>query len=288
MSRKPLTTTHPHNHVIARKDRKLGLLRISKNASTESKVRLDCHDWVPFSAFDGPSVAFLREPVSRFFSSVPETMLRMTQFVLAEPDRLDRVEVPVDVYDELLGAADASIEAVIDLMLELTEYAFFDAHHEPQFAFMTDRHMGLSIDPHLYLTESFEQAVSQIEARFDVPTLKPRERVNKGGAKPQEGRTALIDFARKTTGTGVYKTLDHSGFLGQRYNGSSGAMQLRDLNDLANKFSREVKGYSLDLPENVRARIEALYALDCELWKCVTDAGGDILASEVWARINKS
>jgi hypothetical protein len=285
MLRKPLTTTHPHNHVITRKDRKLGLLRISKNASTESKVRLDCHDWIPFAEFDAPVVAFLREPVSRFFSSVPETMLRMTHFVVAEPNRLDRVEVPVDVYDELAGAAQAPVEKVIDLFLELAEYTFFDAHHEPQHAFMADRHMALSINPYLYLTESFEQAITEIEARFSVSTVKPRERGNKGGAKPHEGRTALIDFARKTTGTGVYKTVNHSGFLGQRYNGSSAAMQLRDLNDLANHFSREVKAYSLDLPEDVRKRIEALYALDCELWQTITQKGGNVQASEVWPKL---
>ncbi|OZA54950.1 MAG: hypothetical protein B7X78_11240, partial [Sphingomonadales bacterium 39-62-4] len=101
ISRAPLTTTHPHGYVLVREDRTLGLLRISKNASTESKVRLDCRDWIAFDQFDGPSVAFLREPYSRFLSSIPETMLRVTHFQIEDPSRKDRVVAPEDVYREL-------------------------------------------------------------------------------------------------------------------------------------------------------------------------------------------
>ena len=280
--RKPLTTTHPHKHVIARKDRKLGLIRISKNASTESKVRLDCHDWIAFSEFDGPVVAFLREPVARFYSSVPETMLRMTHFVVAEPNRLDRVEVPVDVYDELSAAADAPIEELMNLFLELVEYAFFDAHHEPQHAFILDRRMTLAIDPYLYLTESFEGAIGQIKSRLAVEALQPRERGNQGGAKPMKGRNVIADLGRRATGTGVYSNVRHSGFLGQRYNGESRPMQKRDLNELANRFIRDVKVFSREKGDELRTRIERLYALDCEWWQRVTEVGGDIKASDAF------
>ena len=278
--RKPLTTTHPHGHVLVRRDKALGLLRISKNASTESKVRLECAQWVHFDDFDGPVVAFLRNPVSRFVSGVPETMLRMTHFVAAENWRGDRVEVAEDIYSELVSVAAEPIATVIERFLDLVEYSFFDAHHEPQHAFLSDRQMRLRIDPRLYLTESFEDAVAQIEARTGVKALPQRQQGNRGGAKPQAGRTKLIDIGRKASGTGVYRTVKHSGFLGMRYNGHSGAMQLRDLNALANRFTREVKGF--DMTDTMRERILSLYAFDQKLWTIVTERGGDVAASEVW------
>ena len=172
-ARRPLTPTHPHGHVLVRPDEALGLLRISKNASTESKTRLGCERWVSFGDYDGPVVAFLREPVSRFISGIPETMLRMTHYVVSDSTRLDRVEVPEDVYSELISIAGEPVGEVVELFLELIEYAYFDAHHEPQSAFFTDRSQRLRIDPLLYLTESFDQAVSQIEKRTDQQVASP-------------------------------------------------------------------------------------------------------------------
>ncbi len=283
MIRQPLTTTHPHGYVLARRDRQLALLRISKNASTESKNRLECADWVAFDAFEGPVVAFLREPVSRFLSSVPETALRMTHFAIAEDWRGDRVVVPEDIFGELLGVAQEPIGTVMEKFIELVEYGFFDAHHEPQYAFMVDRAMQLRIDPLLYLTEGFENAITQIEIRTGIRTPVARERGNQGGAKPQAGRTPIIDFARRISRTGVYREVAHSGFLGQRYIGVPGPLTLRDLNGLANQFSRELKGFTL--PQHLRERILALYAPDQAMWSAVTARGGDVRASEVWAQL---
>ncbi|WP_086606505.1 hypothetical protein [Erythrobacter donghaensis] len=283
MLRKPLTTTHPHGYVLARKDRALGLLRISKNASTESKNRLECADWLAFDDYQGPVVAFLREPVSRFLSSVPETALRMTHFAITEEWRQDRVVIEEDIHHELMRLAQAPIATVMEAFVELVAYDFFDAHHEPQHAFFTDRHMGLRVDPHLYLTESFETAVQQIEARCGIRTPASAGRGNEGGAKPRAGRTPLIDLARKVTRTGVYRTVAHAGFLGQRYRGDAGPAQVRDLNTMANQFAREVKGYAL--PDTLRERIAAIYALDQQLWAEVTARGGDVAASAVWPGI---
>ena len=130
---------YPHGYVLARPDRTLGLIRISKNASTESKVRLGCEDWIAFENYAGPVVAFLREPVARFLSSVPETILRMTDFATAQEWRKDRVVIPDDIHTELLKAAQEPVEGVLARFVEMVEYAFFDAHHEPQHAFFVDR-----------------------------------------------------------------------------------------------------------------------------------------------------
>jgi hypothetical protein len=276
----PLTTTHPHGYVLARKDRALALLRISKNASTESKNRLECEDWLAFGDYGGPVVAFLREPVSRFLSSVPETALRMTHFAIAEEWRLDRVVIEEDIHHELLSVSQAPVDTVLEAFVELVEYDFFDAHHEPQHAFFVNRKGALRIDPLLYLTERFETAMQQIDARCGVRTSSPEARGNPGGAKPKTGRTPAMNLARRLSRTGVYRTVAHAGFLGQRYRGDAGPAQLRELNAMANQFSRELK--ECVLPDSLRQRVLALYAADQTLWRAVTERGGDLRASEVW------
>lgn len=280
MRRAPLTTTHPHGYVLARADRALGLVRISKNASTESKVRLLCEEWIAFGAFPGPSVAFIREPVSRFLSSIPETVLRMTEPQLAEVDRKDRVEVPEDVYRELLGNAASPIEQLAQLFLELVEYGFFDAHHEPQVSFLADRNMALRIDPWLYPTQAFERSIAQITARFGITTAPAGQRSNKGGAKPVAGRNGVVDLVRRISRTGVHARVRNAGLLGARYRGDSGPISLRDLNAFANRFAAEMK--SAELPGSYRERILALYGADAALWRLVSDREGDARASEVW------
>ena len=278
--RRPLTTTHPHGYVVARADRKLGLVRISKNASTESKVRLDCEDWIEFDTFDGPIVAFVREPYARFVSSVPESVLRITELQIAEQDRGDRVVIPQDIYQELAHAASASIEQFAESFLEATEYAFFDAHHEPQANFLADRQMALRVDPRLYPTEQFERSIGQIENWTGICARPAESRSNKGGAKPLAGRTPAIDLFRRTTRTGVYRQVKHSGLLGMRYLGSSAPLTIRKLNELANRFATELK--NSDLGQDFRKRVETLYADDKRLWKSVSDLGGDVRASAVW------
>lgn len=280
MLRAPLTTTHPHGYVLARADRVLGLVRISKNASTESKVRLLCEEWIAFGAFPGPSVAFVREPVSRFLSSIPETVLRMTEPQLAEVERKDRVEIPEDVYGELLGNAALPIEQLAELFLELVEYGFFDAHHEPQVNFLADRNMALRIDPWLYPTQAFERSIDQIVTRFGITTAPGGQRSNKGGAKPVAGRNGVVDLIRKITRTGVHASVRNAGLLGARYRGDSGPIALRELNALANRFAAELK--SAALPEAYRERVQSLYAADAALWRSVSDRNGDARASEVW------
>ncbi|MFY7836454.1 MAG: hypothetical protein ACOVQ0_09265 [Novosphingobium sp.] len=285
ISRAPLTTTHPHGYVLVRADRKLGLLRISKNASTESKVRLDCRDWIAFDQFDGPSVAFLRDPYGRFLSSIPETMLRVTHFQIEDPSRKDRVTAPEDVYRELCAIAKLPIEQFAQAFFELVRYSFFDAHHEPQVSFLADRRGTLRLDPYLYRTSAFDQALDQIEARFGVKAVPVAQQSNKGGAKPLAGRSKPIDMARKLSGTGVYKRVEHGGPLMVRHGGGTdGPTTIREINVWCNQFTAELKRAAL--PASLRAGIEELYADDVALWQRIEAVGGDVPASTIWDAAN--
>lgn len=282
LTRAPLTTTHPHGYVLVRADRRLGLLRISKNASTESKVRLDCQDWIAFDAFDGPSVAFLRDPYGRFLSSIPETMLRVTHFQIEEPWRKDRVIAPEDVYRELCSLARLPIEQFAQGYVELVRYAFFDAHHEPQVSFLADRHGALRLDPWLYRTSAFDEALGQIEARFGVKAVPVAQQSNKGGAKPLAGRNPAIDLARKLTRTGVHARVEHGGPLMVRHGGGSDSQAtIREINIWCNMFAAELK--KAKLPQGLRKDIEDLYSDDVALWQRIEAVGGDVRASTIWS-----
>lgn len=280
MQRKPLTTTHPHGYVLVRDDRRLGLLRISKNASTESKKRLDCREWIAFDDFRGPCVAFVREPYRRFISSIPESVLRVTERQVAEEDRGDRVVIPEDIFRELMQVADADMTTFLHLLLECVEYDFFDAHHEPQVNFLADRRMQLRIDPRLYPTEEFARSIAQIEEWTGISAKPASQPSNKGGAKPTRGRTPVIDLARRISGTGAYRWVRHSGLLGQRYLGSPRPVRIGELNALANRFTEELKATKLD--DDFRRRVASLYEMDAAIWQEVTAWGGDVAASEIW------
>lgn len=207
-------------------------------------------------------------------------MLRLMEVQNQELHRLDRVVMPEDLYRELGRNAQLPIAQFLELFLELVEYSFFDAHHEPQVNFMADRHMRLRIDPFLYPTEDFEQSVAQIAERFGVTTAAKAGKANKGGAKPLGGSNLAIDIVRRITRTGVRKQLRHSHVLGLRYNGHDGPMTLAELNALTNRFTKEVKAARLD--DAYRQRVLSLYAPDVELWSKVREGGGDMQASAVW------
>ncbi len=278
--REPLLPSHPHGYLVARPDRKLGVIRISKSASTESTQRLGGQDWLHFDQFEGPIIAFVRDPYQRFVSAIPETMLRMTHWLVEECDRKDRLIIPEDIHYELCNVAERPVEEVAKTFLELVEYAHFEAHHEPQFHYLANRHLQLRVNPRLYLTDAFENGIAQIEEWVGIKAKRRNNRGNVGGAKPLKGRTRTIDIYRRVTRTGVHRVVKHAGFLGLRYRRDSGAISLRELNSFANRFSNELK--SARLGEEFKARVNKRYAEDVVFYKIVKAKGGNVHAAAIW------
>jgi len=285
--RQPLTTTHHHGQLLRRSDGRLGLVRISKNASSELVDRLACSVLCPFHAHHGPVVAFFRNPVRRFLSSIPETLLRVTYAEIADPWNADRVICPEDVYHELCAIAGRDIPALLEGFVDLVEYAFFDAHHEPQLSFLTDRRGRLRIDPHVYAVETLERDLAAISARFGIAVAATTAPRNVGGQKPEKGRTFLRDLLRRATGTGGYHRLAHAGPLGVRYGmADRHGVLLRpmtrfELNGLANRFAQELRKHEPG-PGLVR-RIRRLYASDETVWEQLRASGGDHPLSDLLA-----
>lgn len=275
-----LTVTHPHGALICRRDRKLGLLRISKCASTELMNRLDCRDWVLFSEADVPVVLFLREPVRRFLSSVGETLLRVQHPAIEDAHSRDRVIVSEDVYLALHEVIGRPVPEVLDAMLDLIEEQPFDAHHEPQISFFTAKDGRLRLDGRVYTVETLEEGLEKIAMRYGVPVELPGDRANVGGAKPVTGSTRVRAFARRITRTGLYRPLPHPPLLAGRYaEASRGAIVRHELNAMANQFAGELK--AVGLSEAQAARVRKLYHADIALWSRVMDAD-DRLLSELF------
>jgi hypothetical protein len=274
-----LTTTHPHGSLVRRRDGSLALLRISKNASTELMNRLDCRDWVQFAENDAPVVLFLRDPVRRFVSSVPETLLRVQHPAIEDPQTLDRVVISEDVYAALEAVMDGPIEALIDRFLDLIEEAPFDAHHEPQLSFFTGRDGALRIDGRVFTVENIEDGLQKIALRYGITLRDGQTRFNVGGAKPLEGSTPFRMFARKITRTGLYRRLPHSPLLAGRYIETPRTLRRHELNAMANRFAAEFKEQGLTADQT--ARVRALYHADIALWSRVRESS-DRLLSEMF------
>jgi hypothetical protein len=282
MTRRPLTTTHPHGYVFSNKDHSLGLISISKNASSSIKNRFQLNYLEPFSSFSGNTISFLRDPYLRFMSSIPETLLRITDPGQAYPNHLDQVLVSEDIHSEICAIAKLPINDFISSYIDILSYSFFDAHHEPQFSFLADRFGRLRIDSYVYRVSAFEKAIAQIEARFGVRALASNLPANRSGEKPVAGRNAASHLFRVLTRTGVMETVYWGNPLIVRYNDSkhSKPIRRRDVNRFCNLFASEIKNQVL--PNSFIQRVEDLYARDFALWRRLEAIGGDVPMSEIW------
>ncbi|MEM6826060.1 MAG: hypothetical protein AAF566_13210 [Pseudomonadota bacterium] len=276
-----LTTTHPHGALWCRADGKLALLRISKNASTELMNRLNCQTWQPFADVEAPVVLFLRDPVRRFLSSISETLMRVQHTAIEDPQTNDRVVVSEDIYAALERVIAGPVDRIIDLMIDLIEEAPFDAHHEHQISFFTERDGTPRFDARLYSVEHIEAGLEKIGSRYDIAITRPPapvgDRFNIGGAKPVSGATGFRIMMRKMTRTGLYRRLPRPPLLASRVPGrSKGVIERRDLNAMANDFAADVKAAGLN--DAQRARVKRIYQADIALWSRIKDDDDRLLS----------
>lgn len=283
-SRSRLTTTHPHGAMSVRRDGRLALLRISKNASTELLNRLDCPLWMPFTEVNAPIVMFLRDPKRRFLSSIGETLLRVQHRAIEDIRTHDRVIVSEDVYLALTEVITRPIPDIIEVMLDLIEEDPFDAHHEHQISFFTTRDGKPRFDARVYTVENLEQGIEKVAKRYEIALSTPAapvgNRFNIGGAKPVHGSSILRTVVRRLTKTGLYRPLPHKPLLALRYTEvARRAIERRDLNSMANHLAAEVKATGLTAAQD--ARIRQIYQDDFSLWSRVKDTD-DRLLSELF------
>lgn len=102
--RRPSTVTAPFGFMATQESKKFGYLRIAKCGSTSfsSIKEFSLDQWVEIAGFrGGECYSALRDPVDRFFSSIPETMKRFTKNTNPIDGRRD-VVVSWDIYEEIL------------------------------------------------------------------------------------------------------------------------------------------------------------------------------------------
>ena len=136
--RKPSSTTHPFGYLATQDNKQFGYLRISKNGSSSfcsvEEFKLDT--WAKISDFvDKPCYCAYRNPLDRFFSSIPETMKRFTNNV-ETTERIRDIVVSWDVYEELKKLNYEDPKKFLYGFIDIVEWSFFDAHHEPQTTFL--------------------------------------------------------------------------------------------------------------------------------------------------------
>ena len=167
MMRKALTTTHPHGYMLTQNECKFGFIRISKNGSTaishvpEFKLK----KWCPIQGFKGNVYAALRDPVDRFFSSIPETLMRYRHpdVSVSKNTKSQDINVSYDVYDFLLRVKSNKLDQFLLQYIEFIKgCGYFDAHHEPQVNFITDLNGDLYNDIFLFDIDQSNNALTTI------------------------------------------------------------------------------------------------------------------------------
>ena len=185
MNRGFTTITHPHGYMLTQDECKFGFVRISKNGSTSiSHVpEFQLKKWSPIQGFQGGVYAALRDPVDRFLSSIPETLMRYRH-----PNGSGKVNkknqdisISYDVYDFFNYVKIDKIDHFLLQYIELIEsYGYFDAHHEPQVDFITNLNGALYHDIFLFDIAHSEHALKTIARVEGLNENIKVERANSG------------------------------------------------------------------------------------------------------------
>ena len=145
------TCTHPYGYMLTQNERNFGFIRISKNASTSIAAikELKLTSWAEIEGFRGNIYAVIRNPIERFVSSIPETLLRINSVDPIHGNRGDDVIVPYYLKKEIYGLKVKKLDDFMRGYVDIVGQDFFDAHHEPQIKFITDMdgrfYSGLSL-----------------------------------------------------------------------------------------------------------------------------------------------
>ena len=172
-------------------------LPISKCASTSIKFHpslgLDTNTLVNIESYQSNTYACIRDPISRFFSSIAETLQRYTTRHFCEPTWKSAVLVSQDIYDELQNLHKNIMQPKIFLegYISLLKNGFFDAHHMPQKFFLTHQDNTLINDMHLFCQDSLELAVTEV-CRQNFLQYTPGHRLNE--ANTFKNRKKSIKF----------------------------------------------------------------------------------------------
>lgn len=269
-------TNFPFRYLVVAPERTVGLIRILKNASTELTTAFGCTEWMPVEEFTGTPVCFLRDPVDRLLSAIPETLLRIREPLPFRRHTHSVVYANADIYLSLQRAARQSMDSLVDTYCDVLRHGFFDAHHAPQWHFLADWSGEPFCDPHVYRVEELASGVEDVTKRFGVPA-RTTSRYNSGDDR-WRGQSALRQRLKQFLGRSSHLDPvdpDHPLLLllaasGLKTAETPAAPTRRTLMDAASALYPLLKS----LKSNVRVEIiiDELYSIDRALHQAAATA----------------
>lgn len=179
--RKPSSITHPFGRLLTQQEKKFGYLPISKNGSSSFKLvpHFELNEWVSIKGFQNkPIYCAFRNPIDRFFSSVPETLKRFR--IVGDPRQLGKnLLISYDVSEELKKLCNKTPQHFIYGFLDIVEWSFFDAHHEPQATFVLDSN-GKAYNDNIdvFLLDRMSETIKTVAVRHGINLSSYNEKAN--------------------------------------------------------------------------------------------------------------
>ena len=251
----------------------LGLLRVPKCASTSVTQRLGLEKWLKVAVVaPKPIIVAYREPISRFISSIPETLLRCRP---EEAGLSGDVSVPPDVYEKLFQVDVGSPESLVAAILAIIEDGgFFDPHHEPQVNFLFDEDGNAFADYWMFDVSNTDRAIVQANTNWGVRPVSRRNRNTRSSQNLMKllyGRSLRISQGLekwKPSHGDMFYPKDHPI---ARIIGVSGTVPFRLAESRVGSYYRECLK-SVNLDSGTTNRVVALYASDLKLVREATAA----------------
>jgi hypothetical protein len=258
---------HPFGCALTQSDRKFGYIRISKNASSliASIKRLELNEWVELNKFNSDVYSIIRDPVQRFFSSIPETLSRYRPVNPVYPSNMGKRDVYVsnDIHEQLQNIQIHDLKSFLIQYLEMIEYGgFFDAHHEPQVSFLTtiDGHYYKGLN--LFTLGNIFQGLNEIAKKYDIKkfdNIQDIKQVNSGN----DTSNSFIKYFKQG-----FKVLNKQNELRvfdpiQKW----GDLNKIPVKCMRQEFYKSIKKYEHD--KDIVHRINKLYKQDFELSKSI-------------------
>ena len=182
------TSTHPHGKLVTNFSKTLAFVRISKCASSTFAYRHKLYYWSSFSEHKNTYMTFcaIREPRSRFLSSIPETLCRIFNMESEETKHyFANVGVSGEVFSFLSKQIKKSGCFISSFIKTIEEHGFFDAHHEPMVRFLINENNQIEINPFTIKVDEIDilseviNSFSGIESNRNLPNMN----VNKSSSQ---------------------------------------------------------------------------------------------------------
>lgn len=164
---------HHFHYVVPSLVRDFAFMRISKSASNSIRkyqpFGLNHNNLIHASLYPYEIYCCIRNPIDRFISSIPETLLRYTVRHLSKKNWSSAVYVSEDVsvrLDALTQVNDPSV--FLFEYLSLISEGPFDAHHQPQVDFITNQNLELIRPMSFFLLDRMNDAFQLICLNYDL------------------------------------------------------------------------------------------------------------------------